>query len=379
MKLIRRAALAVAIGAVLAWPARAQDASHWELGVFGGGYFGSRISLTPSEATLISSGATFGLRGAFETAPHFRLQASFSTANVRVVTQDPLTGARLGPDVPGHVRTYELDWLYGFGRGRLRGFAGLGAGLMTLPPLQTGQPAGGDTRFTANVALGGEYFVNDRLAVVLEGRYRWRDTGQRLGTLVCESGECRPFPTNLFSSAEITGGFTYRFGDVRPFPPDPIGDGAGRGHRASVSGDRRGRSLSVRASALGRQPLRHRRPTSRTVTADSIKANFRTGFTYDRDSISTNQFNHPIHGSMYFSAARSNGYGFYESGAVTLLGSFLWECCAESEPPAINDSSTRRWEAWPSARSPTGCPRCSGPGAAATRGHRSANGSGRSS
>jgi hypothetical protein len=40
---------------------------------------------------------------------------------------------------------------------------------------------------------------------------------------------------------------------------------------------------------------------------------------------------------MYFNAARSNGYGFWESGAVTLLGSFLWECCAESEPPAIND------------------------------------------
>lgn len=73
------------------------------------------------------------------------------------------------------------------------------------------------------------------------------------------------------------------------------------------------------------------------VTADSIKANFATGYTYDHDSISTNQFKHPVHGSMYYSAARSNGYGFWESGAVTFLGSFLWECCAESEPPAIND------------------------------------------
>ena len=336
MKLIGRAALAAAITAVLAGPARAQDAPHWELGVFGGGYFGSRISLTPSEATLISSGATFGLRGAFETAPHFRLQASFSTADVRIVTRDPLTGARLGPDVPGHVRTYELDWLYEYGRGRLRGFAGLGAGVMTLPPLPTGQTPGGDTRFTANVAVGGEYFLNERLAVVLEGRYRWRETDQRLGTIVCEEGECHPFLTNVFSSAELTGGFTYRFGDLRPFPSDPASDGAGDDASHRYPGIAAGEVFL--AEFLPWVVNRYvTEDDFAKVTEDSIKANFRTGFTYDRDSISTNQFNHPIHGSMYFSAARSNGYGFYESGAVTLLGSFLWECCAEAEPPAIND------------------------------------------
>ena len=336
MRAIGRALFAASIAAVLAGPARAQDAPHWELGAFGGGFFGSRISLTPSEATLISSGATFGLRGAFETAPHFRLQASFSTANVRVVTQNPLTGARLGPDVPGHVRTYELDWLYGFGRGRLRGFAGLGAGVMTLPPLQTGETTGGDTRFTANIAVGGEYFLNERLAVVLEGRYRWRETGQRLGTIVCESDGCEPFLTNLFSSAEATAGFTYRFGDVRPFPSDPIGDVT-----AEESDHRYPGLAAAEVFLFELLPWAVNRYISEAdyayVTADSIKAGFRTGFTYDRDSISTNVFNHPIHGNMYFSSARSNGYGFWESGAVTLLGSFLWECCAESEPPAIND------------------------------------------
>jgi len=335
-KLVGRAVLAVAIAVFLAGSARAQDAPHWELGAFGGGFFGSRISLMPSEATLISSGATFGLRGAFETAPHFRLQASFSTADVRVVTQNPLTGARLGPDVPGHVRTYELDWLYGFGRGRLRGFAGLGAGVMTIPSLQTGETAGGSTRFTANIALGGEYFLNERLAVVLEGRYRWRETGQRLATIVCESDGCQPFLTNLFSSAEATAGFTYRFGDVRPFPSDPIGDVAAGENTHRYPG-----TAAAEVFLFEALPWAVNRYLAEAdysyVTADSIKAGFRTGFTYDRDSISTNVFNHPIHGNMYFSSARSNGYGFWESGAVTLLGSFLWECCAESEPPAIND------------------------------------------
>jgi Domain of unknown function (DUF3943) len=337
MRLLGRAALAVAIAAVLARPVRAQETPQWELGAFGGAFFGSRVSLTPSAATLISSGATFGLRGAFVTSSHFRLQASFSSANVRVVSENPLTGARLAPDEPGHVRTYELDWLYGFGRGRLQGFAGLGAGVMTLPQLPAGQPTGGDTRFTANVTVGGEYFLNERLALVLEGKYRWRDTGQRLGTIVCESGECRPFGTNLFSSSELSGGFTYRFGDVRPFPSDSIGD-------LEDTEDTVHRYPGTAAGELFLAellPWAVNRYISEAdyayVTADSIKAGFRTGFTYDLDSISTNVFNHPIHGSMYFSAARSNGYGFWESGAVTLLGSFLWECCAESEPPAIND------------------------------------------
>ena len=178
--------------------------------------------------------------------------------------------------------------------------------------------------------------MNERLAVVLEGRYRWRETDERLGTIVCESGECHPFPTNVFSSAELTGGFTYRFGDLRPFPPDPTSDGAGEDSAHRYPG------IAAGEVFLGEfLPWVINRYVTEDdfamVTEDSIKANFRTGFTYDRDSIATNQFNHPIHGSMYFSAARSNGYGFYESGAVTLLGSFLWECCAEAEPPAIND------------------------------------------
>jgi hypothetical protein len=336
MRAIERLLFAASIAAVFAGPARAQDAPQWELGAFGGGFFGSRISLTPAEATLISSGATFGLRGAFETAPHFRLQASFSTADVRILTRDPLTGARLAPDAPGHVRTYELDWIYGFGQGRLRGFAGLGAGAMTLPALQTGATAGGNTRFTTNIVLGGEYFLTDRLAAVLEGRYRWTETGQRLGTIVCESKGCEPFLTNLFSSAEATAGFSYRFGDVRPFPADPIADVAADDGTHRYPG-----TAAAEVFLFELLPWAVNRYISEAdyayVTADSIKAGFRTGFTYDRDVFSTNVFNHPIHGNMYYSSARSNGYGFWESGAVTLLGSFLWECCAESEPPAIND------------------------------------------
>ena len=73
------------------------------------------------------------------------------------------------------------------------------------------------------------------------------------------------------------------------------------------------------------------------ISFHTIRENFRTGFVYDPDTFNTNQFAHPYHGSLYFDAARSNGYNFWESGAFTLAGSLMWECCMENTAPSIND------------------------------------------
>ena len=73
------------------------------------------------------------------------------------------------------------------------------------------------------------------------------------------------------------------------------------------------------------------------ISVDSVRQNLETGFTYDRDSFKTDQSSHPFHGSLFFNAARANGYSFWESGAFAFAGSFLWEVGMEAEPPAIND------------------------------------------
>ena len=73
------------------------------------------------------------------------------------------------------------------------------------------------------------------------------------------------------------------------------------------------------------------------ISTKTIRNNFRTGFHYDRDSFPINQSSHPYHGSLFFDAARSNGYGFWESGAFALTGSLLWECCMENTAPSVND------------------------------------------
>ena len=70
---------------------------------------------------------------------------------------------------------------------------------------------------------------------------------------------------------------------------------------------------------------------------NSWEENFKNGFEWDDNSFSTNQYAHPYHGSMYFNAARSNGYDFWTSVPFAFTGSFLWEYMFEAHHPSYND------------------------------------------
>ena len=76
------------------------------------------------------------------------------------------------------------------------------------------------------------------------------------------------------------------------------------------------------------------------INRHTIKENLSTGFVWDNDQIGTNFIMHPYHGSLYFNAARSNGFNYYESIPFTMIGSLMWECFLENEPPSINDLLT---------------------------------------
>ncbi len=73
------------------------------------------------------------------------------------------------------------------------------------------------------------------------------------------------------------------------------------------------------------------------INMHTIRRNFKKGFVWDNDQMGTNMFLHPYHGSLYYNAARSNGYNFWESGAFALGGSAMWELFLENEYPSIND------------------------------------------
>ncbi len=68
------------------------------------------------------------------------------------------------------------------------------------------------------------------------------------------------------------------------------------------------------------------------ISFETIKQNFKTGFQYDRDAFRVNQSSHPYHGGLFFDSARSNGYGYWESGLFAMAGSLIWECCMENTP-----------------------------------------------
>jgi hypothetical protein len=88
---------------------------------------------------------------------------------------------------------------------------------------------------------------------------------------------------------------------------------------------------------LNRYNARFSGSTDYDVTMDSIRRNLRGPWVVDNDPFRVNQFAHPYQGSLYHGAARSLGYGYWESAAYTFAGSLFWEIAGEQTPPARND------------------------------------------
>ncbi len=101
----------------------------------------------------------------------FGLELTVSRARLRLVAVAASTGASRAPSTPIDVLTYEMNGVYGFGHGRIRGTMGLGVGAMTLHPFVPGVATEADTRFVANITLGGKYYLSERVAVRADARF----------------------------------------------------------------------------------------------------------------------------------------------------------------------------------------------------------------
>lgn len=73
------------------------------------------------------------------------------------------------------------------------------------------------------------------------------------------------------------------------------------------------------------------------ISFKTVHKNFKDGYAWDTNSFLCNQLEHPYHGAMYHSVARSNGLSFFESSIYTFLGSLLWEYVMETNRPSTND------------------------------------------
>jgi hypothetical protein len=68
--------------------------------------------------------------------------------------------------------------------------------------------------------------------------------------------------------------------------------------------------------------------------------NFKYNFEWDANRFYTNFFEHPIAGTGFYNAARSNGMNLWESTPYTMFGSLLSEFFVEVNRPAANDVIT---------------------------------------
>jgi hypothetical protein len=76
-------------------------------------------------------------------------------------------------------------------------------------------------------------------------------------------------------------------------------------------------------------------------TAQSIRFNLTNPWQWETDDgFIVNQLGHPFQGSLYFSAGRVNGFGFYQNIFFGMFGSASWEAFFENQHASINDFFT---------------------------------------
>jgi hypothetical protein len=71
----------------------------------------------------------------------------------------------------------------------------------------------------------------------------------------------------------------------------------------------------------------------------NLKAGFpwTNGWEWDQDRFGNNFLSHPMMGSFYFSAARTNGYNFWQSAPIVFAGSYMWKIFGENGKPERED------------------------------------------
>ncbi|MGV3540424.1 MAG: DUF3943 domain-containing protein, partial [Rufibacter sp.] len=73
------------------------------------------------------------------------------------------------------------------------------------------------------------------------------------------------------------------------------------------------------------------------VSLDTWKHNLRSEPEWDTDEFGINFIGHPYQGTLYFNAARSQGYNYWQSLPFAVGGSVTWEYFGENTLPSYND------------------------------------------
>jgi hypothetical protein len=73
------------------------------------------------------------------------------------------------------------------------------------------------------------------------------------------------------------------------------------------------------------------------VSPSTWKHNLKEGPEWDTDEFGINFIGHPYQGTLYYNAARSQGYNYWQSLPFAVAGSLTWEYFGENTLPSYND------------------------------------------
>ncbi|MGZ6972270.1 MAG: outer membrane beta-barrel protein [Thermoanaerobaculia bacterium] len=176
----------------LALPAFAQDRTGtWEISPFAGGFFGGRLygnyTVPFSSGTVTNvrfleedDDLAYGARLAYNVTRHFGFEVDWTSSRADLRSPDFFGSTPRNLKV-GRLRqnVYEANALFNFGRRRVIGYVGIGAGSAVLKREVAGIDPSQEGRFTANLSAGGRFFFVPRVGLRLDARVRIKPTGSR--------------------------------------------------------------------------------------------------------------------------------------------------------------------------------------------------------
>ena len=221
---LTRSAAAVAVAAALAGfatPAQAQysESSAW-ITPFAGAYFGGSfdpVSNTYNVNKLdVGTAFTFGARLGYKFNPSIGLVFEYAHADptLTIKCNNPNAGTWCGRELDLSSNIYEGTFNFYFGSTpEMQGYIAIGGGASSMSA--TGQDStgaersGSSTQFSTVFGLGATKMMNEKVGIVLDGRYRWVNV-DGADSYYCYY-YCYAYDTSWYGSGEITLGVKYKF------------------------------------------------------------------------------------------------------------------------------------------------------------------------
>jgi len=193
-----------------------------EISPFGGAYFGGNLYDSGSGDLKVDTNWAYGVRLAYNVNRVFAIEGDWTHAksdldvhNYHSNSPGTCTSCSGGNTKVGSLTqdVYEANAIFNFGKGRVYGYVGIGAGASVLKTEFNAAGSDSQTRFTGNFSAGMKAFVTPHFGFRLDGRLRSTNTDQTTnhGTTCDTYGSCYYYHSTWYYSSELTGGLIFAF------------------------------------------------------------------------------------------------------------------------------------------------------------------------